>query len=61
MPFYLTPKQDDFNQIPEIPFEDHMSKFRAHCVYWSVDKFGEKHARPSPKPQDTIICVPVDA
>ena len=44
--------------LKKICLEDGMSMVRAWYVHKSVRKFGETHARPSPKPQDEIICVP---
>jgi len=44
--------------LKKICLDDDMSEFRAWYVHKSVRKFGEKSARPSPKPQDEITCVP---
>jgi hypothetical protein len=38
--------------------DDGMFNFRAWYVYKAVRMFGEKMARPSPQPQDEVICVP---
>jgi hypothetical protein len=44
--------------LKKICLEDGMSRVRAWYVHKSVRTFAEKHARPSPKPRDQIICVP---
>ena len=44
--------------LKEICIADGMSKFRAWYVHKFVRLCGEKFARPSPEPQDELICVP---
>ena len=55
---YLEHREYADNLLKKICLEDGMSKFRAWYVHKAVCKFGEKNARPSPKPQDEIIYVP---
>jgi hypothetical protein len=38
--------------------EDGMWRIRAFVVYWMVRWFGEKHARPGPKPKEKVVCAP---
>lgn len=44
--------------LKKICLEDGMSRFRAWYVHQALRMFGEKSARPGPKSEEEIICVP---
>lgn len=46
------------NLLKQMCRQDGMFCFRAWYVHKFVRIFGESHARPSPAPQDDLICVP---